>query len=565
MPAIAPREFVRELDNVLTLLQPRCIHLISSPVAPEEGIAWPLERNMLVWKDEQNRWHFKMLLLGEQHQGEFDANLDDDRRVIDDLNALAIHPNVNVSEEISEQLAPDVCARIARPYLHLSLNQQNQIKIPLNLSETWPLDSDESVDVKIQTCLALLRGEANNHDFSPYLTLETINRLAGGRLTEFCADNPHVTSGDILRFIQLLLMASVRALGHDESVVLPAPPVGHDRNFGDVPGSVENNPAPNMQSEISFFEMTLMALETSDQNLSDEDRVRLTESLNALRTANEVWVNSNKNMNPLLTFRRATDEVLQADHIQRLFARRRYPRLGILSDHVESPELQQLRLSLRLLRDCSIVRVDASKQMKNDTDALSVQFFFISLTVILFSVLTLNLMFLLALPALAMMLDSMHLGMNLSIFLIKTFREALDFEFSFNLWSVKIEAFREFLIAIPLVVCEAFIISAGYGLLAGELSVTAMMLTMAGSIFAGAFSLMMACYLGVLIVAAAVFTTNIVANVGYQAAQHVIDMISEYVTDFNQWFNETVLAENHSLEVVFEPTSDLEETDLRLG
>ncbi|MDF1683657.1 MAG: hypothetical protein P1U36_03270 [Legionellaceae bacterium] len=555
LPPIEPYEFVRDIERVLTLLQPTHVYL--TPTAPESEAenAWPLERTMLVWKDAARAWHFKMQLLGEQHQGVFDIAIEDDERVVDCLNALDI--NSNASEEISNKLGSVLLARIVRPCLLLSNAQQKAIIAPLDLSAAWPLDSDEPVDVKIQTCLALLRGEQCD-GFSIYLTLETINQLAGGRIAEFCATNPNVTSGDVLRFIQLLLQASIKHIGHDEPVVLPAPPEGSDTRYIDVPREVEpdNTPLPewlrqmligtrqgfmpvrpDMQTEIANVEAALTALEASVPNLSAEDSASVTQSWAELRTAMTDWSNSTQDMNHLLTFRRATDAVLREDHIQRLYTRRNYPRLGMFSDYVASPEtqeLQQLRLSFRALRDFSKSRIKTSKIMKEWRELL-LSMLGLSLIAVLLCVGDLGVMALLAFPALALLVTSFVYGVILGAFLIDIFITACKFEFSSDLWNAAIEIDREFVIEdFPRALGAALVISAGYGLIAGELSAATGMLAVAGITFASSFLFMIA-------ISIATVSAVVAIIVGYIGISYTAGVISEYIEDSNQSSHEEML------------------------
>lgn len=531
LPLVESREFVRNIDNVLKLLQPTQVYLTPTVSAVEAENTWPPDRNMVVWKDVAGAWHFKIQLLGEQHQGKFDTSIDDDQRVVDCLNALEINPEA--SEEISELLGPDLLTRIARPYLSLSYSQQNQIIVPLDLSAVWPLDSDGPVDAKIQTCLALLRGEQGD-DFSIYLTLTRINQLVGGRIAEFCVTNPNVTSGDVLRFIQFLLRASVRALGHDEPVVLPLPPVGGEIRFRDVPRAAHAQAfrfrariSAEMQTAIDSFEAAFNALETSVPHLSDDDRQCLAQSLAALRAAKTTWFDSNKDMNHLLSFRRATDAVLRADYIQRLYTHQRYPGLGMFSDYVASPEtpaLQQLRLSLRELRDFSEVRVISVDYRMSHKYIL-----------LLFLGLGLALG-----PVASLIAISLYFAKELTTFIYMTcLRSWYYSEFSFDLWNACIEAYREFFTEDLLLALGAEVaLSACYGLLVGGFSAAVGMLVTGGAFFLGA-SLLFSTFTIIMV------GTVLAGIAGYQAV--------------NQWWNETSPSDAPIFEANLDVDSDFPE------
>jgi|GEM_PF-2167718 len=567
LPLVEPREFVRDIDNVLKLLQPTHVHL--TPTAPESEAenTWPLERTMLVWKDEADAWHFKMQLLGEQHQGLFDLEIDNN--IIQRLETLEINPEA--FKDISEALG-DILCHMSRPCLRLSLHQQNGIIA--GLYGAWPLEDERSHDRPIQVCLALLCGDRENHsedeaalieEFSPFLTLDKVNGLAGhpGAVNRFCETNNNLTSGNVLRFIQLLLQASIKHIGHDEPVVLPAPPEGSDIRYIDVPREVEPDNAPllewlrqmqigarqrwpnavfmqvrpDMQTEIANVEAALTVLEASVPNLSAEDSASVTQSWVELRTAMTDWSNSTQDMNHLLTFRRATDAVLREEHIQRLYAHQRYPRLGMFSDYVASPEtqeLQQLRLNLRELRDFSEKRVKISKKMREWRESL-LGILGLSLICVLLGIGDLGVMALLALPALALLLVSFDYGLNLAIFLFSTFVMACYSEFSFDLWNAAIEIYREFITEdLPRALGAALVISAGYGLIAGELSAATEMLAVAGMAFAGSCLFTSAVYIGLLSVVAAGY-------VGYQAVSYIAGVISEYFENRDHDFNEEML------------------------
>tara|TARA_R110002126_G_C10490915_1_gene504545 strand:- start:10202 stop:11860 length:1659 start_codon:yes stop_codon:yes gene_type:complete len=530
LPLVEPREFVRNIANVLKLLQPTQVYLIPTVSAVEAENTWPPERNMVVWKDVAGAWYFKIQVLGEQHQGMFDISIEDDLRVVDCLNTLEINPEA--SEEISDKLGPDLLARIARPYLSLSYSQQNQIIVPLDLSAVWPLDSDGPIDTTIQTCLALLRGE-QEHDFSMYLTLARINQLAGGRVAEFCSTNPNVTSGDVLRFIQLLMRAAINKIGHDEAVVLPALPEGSERRYGDVDHDGDALLIPEIHTAIECFEVAFIVLEASVPHLSENDRQRLAQSLTALRAAKTTWFNSNKGMDHLLSFRRATDAVLHADHIQRLYTHQRYPGLGMFSDYVASPEtpaLQQLQLSLRELRDFSQPHVNSSQYMEM-WRKLSLVMQCFSAGFVLLCMGDVGVLALLALPAFGVLMVSLVYGMCLADFLLDTFIMGCTSEFSLDLWTAVIEMYREFIAEdIPRALGVVLVISVGYGLIAGELSVATGLLAMAGMVFASSCFFTSAVYIGLLSVVAAGY-------VGYQAVSYMADILPAYFEDWSSGFN----------------------------
>lgn len=370
------REWVSNVNKVLTLLRPTQVYLLA--LAPENDV-WPAERVMLVWKTEAGAWQFKMLLLGEQHQDAFDVAIDG--VIIQGLNALEINPDA--SENISDTLGEDLLARINRPCLRLSFSQQIQIIGPVDLA--WPLMCGISSEANIQVCLALLTNQRANlsdevaeqvNAFQSYLTLDTINVLVGhadARIYEFRATNNQVTLGDILRFIQLLLSVSAKKLGHGEVIVLPGPPAGSERLYGDRPAHLVHDvyqlpildvlPLPDfidnlwirldMEAAGMFFENALINLDESVPNLLNQDAMDVHQSLSALREAKRVWFASLRGEENLLTFRRTTDEILRADHIQRLYTHQRF---GLFCGCYASEALTELRLSLRHLRDVSLSR-----------------------------------------------------------------------------------------------------------------------------------------------------------------------------------------------------------------
>jgi hypothetical protein len=563
MPAARPdhREFVSDLNNVLTLLQVTDVYLLSSP--PEVSDAWPTERTMLVWKDVANAWQFKIPLLGEQHQGAFDTQLDN--HIIQCLETLEINPYA--SEEISADLGENLLAHITRPCLRLTLDQQNKVIEVLNGS--WLLSTERNNDRNIQLCLALLSAETleltdpereDVDEFKNYLTLDRINVLYGAseaHINNFLSTKETTTLADILRFVQLLALASVRKLGHPDAVALPALPQGSEVVYGSRPRPVENNVNVNiervqalmfevaalrgriltveMQAAINDFETTLTNLEVSVPNLSGEDRERLTQSLDALRTAKTAWVNSDIKMEHLLTFRRATDEVLQAEHIQRLYT---HQRLGVFGGCVESQELKNLRLSLRGLRDFSRVRAKALKGMQEDK-------YFLLLILVAALVLSLEG---LNLIGIGLMVVSAHYGLILGQFVLETFLEN-DYSFSYDAWSTQIEASRElFTNELPQAFAAVVAISACYGLLVGEFSAAAGMLATAGM----AFSTMFLAMVVIPIVIFSLVAVGYVGYVGYQAASQLAGMMSEYVEDWRYGFNDVAPAENNRPEVILE-------------
>ncbi|NCT56690.1 MAG: hypothetical protein GW760_03125 [Legionella sp.] len=264
MHFIAPH--VYDFDKVLTLRQPRQIYLL--PSLPQDDHKCLDGRNILVWKDEQNQWHFKMRLLDKLYQGLFDSTTLD-QSVIAGLNALATHPDLS-KQEVSEQLGPDLRGLIARACLRLI--------------------SDALID------------ENTNKDA---LIDENTNKKKNSWQLH------------VWRFRVLLVVEAV--------------------------------------------EDALLCLEASVP-LSDEDRVLVTQSLSVLRKANTILVDSNLEREDLLTFKRTTDKVLQAAHIQRLYTHPRFPWLGMFSDRVASSEFEALKLSLIELCDISEIRVFANDQ-----------------------------------------------------------------------------------------------------------------------------------------------------------------------------------------------------------
>lgn len=574
MPAARPdhREFLSDLNNVLTLLQAKDVYLLSSPLVAD---TWLTEGTMLIWKNTENAWRFKMPLLGEQRQGVFDTQIDS--AIIQRLETLDI--NLDAPKEISAELGENLFAQITRPCFHLSLSQQNQIIAPLALA--WPLTADIAPETQLQACLALLRGDGVAlsedvatlvNDFSSYLTLETINRLAGNslaRINEFRVTNNNTTSGDVFRFIQLLLLASAKKLGHDEPVVLPEPPAGHELVYGFRPVENGDNNAPEVaqliqellvvpdaaalrrlplsaerRAAIDDFETALRRLETSaPEDLLAEDRERLTQSFSALLRAKTAWFASRQEMEHLITFRRATDEVLRADHIQRLYTHPQH-RLGMFGGRVESQELQNLRLSLRRLRDFSFGRKTAreciyiSKMVVSASVALG-----LAEGLLAFSLEKLAMCWLGSL----LFIPAMY-GMMLAAILFPIFVNGCFDGFSYDLWNTQIEVFREFFTnELPQAFAAVVALSAGYGLLVGEFSAAAGVLAMAPVSFLGAFLLLSSLMIGINV---AILSLFVVGYEGYQAVSQLVGMMSEYVEDWRYGFNRAAPTENNRPEAI---------------
>ncbi len=310
-----------------------------------------------------------------------------------------------------------------------------------------------------------------------------------------------------------------------------------------------------MKAAIEDFERALIGFQNSvTTNLSAEDVMLVNQSVQALRVAKTRWFNTNKETDDLLVFRRATDEVLRANHIQRLCT---HQRLGVFGGRVESAELQQLRLSLRGLRDFSMKRSRASTDLQVKKELLwnVLQGMYLGgfLLFSLISLISLNLTCLFVLPLIGLIFTVCYYETQLIMFLVDTIMSGVNFEFSFDLWNASVEAYRELFTDHSLPVLGSVVaISAFYGLLAGSFYAGASVLTLAGSVFIGMSLIHIASLIPV-------FLTFIVISTGYHAALYVGEKISEYMLDLNQWFHGIEPLQPDGVEGFIEPERQDEE------
>ena len=547
-------EFLSDLENVVTLLQAQRVYLVSSP--PDADV-WAAERTMLVWKDTANAWQFKMQLLGEQYQGAFDASID--RNIIQRLGTLENNPKT--SDEISEGLGQNLRAQISRPCLRLSNDQQN--KVIAVLKHAWLVSPSHSAEKNIKLCLALLHDDMSGlsedehqeiNGFKNYLTLDRLKVLYGAssqHIYDFCVTRNTTTLADILKFIQLLSLASLRKLGHTDAIELPALPEGSDVVYGSRPD--EHNdiyrgyPAlhqrllppitPQMQAAVVHFDAAFTALENSEVALSDQDRQLMARSKDALNRAKNTWIDSFKRAPDVITFRRATDKVLQEEHIQRLYM---HQRLGLFGGTVETEELQKLRLSLRDLRDFSDLRWLTSDVQIEITRVSLIMFGCYAIIILLLAGIFLitgisgSLELILLLSSHIVISHAIfHVGF-LSVWLNQVLINGFFYGFSYDLWNAHIEAAREFLFEIfPRSLAVVVGVSLSYGLffqlsiaadLMMEIAISAVQILLLNSIIVSGF--LAICGL-------------------FNYLPPLIGRMSAYMTELNQWFHGPVPAEDN--------------------